>query len=69
MKSKVYFSRTITPEQVTALYDRVGKPLTGKVAIKVHSGRGGQSEFPAAGILAAGDRSCGRHGDGVQHGL
>lgn len=45
MKSKVYFSRTITPEQVTALYDRVGKPLTGKVAIKVHSGEAGNQNF------------------------
>lgn len=45
MKSKVYFSKTITPEQVSALYDRVGKPLTGKVAIKVHSGEAGNQNF------------------------
>lgn len=45
MKSKVYFSRIITPEQVSALYDRVGKPLTGKVAIKVHSGEAGNQNF------------------------
>ena len=45
MKSKVYFSRTITPEQVTKLYDLVGKPLTGKVAIKVHSGEAGNQNF------------------------
>ena len=32
--SKVYFSRTITPEKVTELYDLLGIKLDGKVAIK-----------------------------------
>ena len=45
MKSKVYFSRTITPEKVLELYQLLGKELTGKVAIKVHSGEPGNQNF------------------------
>ena len=45
MQSKVYFSRTITPEQVLKLYQLVGKPLSGKVAIKLHSGETGNQNF------------------------
>lgn len=45
MQAKVYFSRQITPEQVLMLYKKVGKPLSGKVAIKVHSGETGNQNF------------------------
>lgn len=45
MQAKVYFSRQITPEQVLVLYEKVGKPLSGKVAIKVHSGETGNQNF------------------------
>ena len=45
MKSKVYFSKTITPEKVLELYQLVEKPLPGKVAIKVHSGEPGNQNF------------------------
>ena len=45
MKSKVYFSRTITPEKVIELYQLVGKELTGRVAIKLHSGEKGNQNF------------------------
>ena len=45
MKSKVYFSRTITPEKVLELYKLLGKELPGKVAIKVHSGEKGNQNF------------------------
>lgn len=45
MKSTVYFSRTITPETVLALYKLVGKTLPGNVAIKVHSGEKGNQNF------------------------
>ncbi|MDE7366886.1 MAG: DUF362 domain-containing protein [Lachnospiraceae bacterium] len=45
MQSKVYFSKTITPEQVLKLYQLVGKPLSGKVAIKLHSGETGNQNF------------------------
>ncbi|MBE6976259.1 MAG: DUF362 domain-containing protein [Ruminococcaceae bacterium] len=45
MKPIVYFSRTITPEKVLELYQRLGKELPGKVAIKVHSGEVGNQNF------------------------
>ena len=45
MKSKVYFSRTITAEKVLQLYQLLGKELTGNVAIKVHSGEPGNQNF------------------------
>lgn len=45
MKSKVYFTREITPEKVVALYQAVGQELSGKVAVKVHSGEQGNQNF------------------------
>ena len=45
MKPIVYFSRTITPEKVLELYQKLGKELPGKVAIKVHSGEVGNQNF------------------------
>ena len=45
MKSNVYFSKEITPEKVLELYRLLGKELTGKVAVKVHSGEIGNQNF------------------------
>ncbi len=45
MKSTVYFSRTITPEKVLELYNMLGRELTGRVAVKVHSGETGNQNF------------------------
>ena len=45
MKSKVYFSREITPEKVLELYKLLDKKLEGNVAIKVHSGETGNQNF------------------------
>ena len=45
MKSPVYFSKIITPEKVLELYQKVGKELSGKVAVKVHSGEVGNQNF------------------------
>ncbi|MBS7341373.1 MAG: DUF362 domain-containing protein [Lachnospiraceae bacterium] len=45
MKSKVYFSSTITPEKILELYKAVGKELPGKIGIKVHSGETGNQNF------------------------
>ncbi len=44
-KAKVYFSKSITPENVVRLYERLGKKLPGKVAVKVHSGEQGNQNF------------------------
>ncbi len=45
MKSKVYFTKEITPQSVLRLYNALGKELTGNVAIKVHSGEPGNQNF------------------------
>ncbi len=45
MKSKVYFSREITPEKVVELYRLLGVSLKGRVAVKVHSGEKGNQNF------------------------
>ncbi|MBO7351466.1 MAG: DUF362 domain-containing protein [Candidatus Methanomethylophilaceae archaeon] len=45
MKSKVYFSREISPEIVVDMYDALGIELRGKVAVKVHSGEEGNTNF------------------------
>ena len=45
MKAAVYFTRDITPEKVVALYEALGKTLSGKVAVKVHSGEKGNQNF------------------------
>lgn len=45
MKSKVYFTRIITPEKVLEMYEVLGKELTGKIAVKLHSGEEGNHNF------------------------
>lgn len=50
MKTKVFFSKTITPEKVLELYQLAAdalkdKKLPGKVAIKLHSGEVGNQNF------------------------
>ena len=44
-KSKVYFCKDITPENVVKLYQMLGKGLPGKVAVKVHSGEEGNQNY------------------------
>lgn len=44
-KSKVYFCKEITPENVIKLYEKLGKKLPGKVAVKVHSGEEGNQNY------------------------
>ncbi|MCI8430240.1 MAG: DUF362 domain-containing protein [Lachnospiraceae bacterium] len=44
-KSKVYFTKEITPEAVLKLYDALGASLPGKVAVKLHSGEVGNQNF------------------------
>ena len=45
MSSKVYFTRSISPEKVIEMYDKLGVTLPGKVACKVHSGEYGNQNF------------------------
>ena len=44
-KSKVYFTRTITPSKVIELYEKLGISLSGKIAFKIHSGEQGNQNY------------------------
>ena len=44
-KSKVYYTKEITPSSLVEMYKVVGKELTGKVAVKVHSGEKGNQNY------------------------
>lgn len=45
MKAKVYFCKELSPETVLKMYKLLGKELTGRVAMKVHSGEEGNPNF------------------------
>ncbi len=44
-KSKVYFTKDITPEAVLKLYDALHAELPGRVAVKLHSGEVGNQNY------------------------
>ena len=44
-KSKVYFTKEITPENIVKMYDVLGIKLPGKVAVKLHSGEQGNQNY------------------------
>lgn len=44
-KSKVFFCKDITPENVVKIYEALGKKLPGNVAVKVHSGEEGNQNY------------------------
>ena len=44
-KSKVYFTTEITQESLVKMYEVLGKELTGKVAVKLHSGEDGNQNY------------------------
>ena len=50
-KSKVYFIKDITPENIIKAYEAVGKKLEGKVAVKMHSGERGNKNYLRAGFV------------------
>ena len=45
MKSKVYFTRELTPEAVVKMYNALGVELPGKVAVKIHTGEQGNQNY------------------------
>ena len=45
MASKVYLTRDITPEKVVEMYRAVGREFPGRVAVKIHSGEHGNTNF------------------------
>ena len=44
-KSKVYFIKEITPENIIKAYEAVGKKLEKNVAVKMHSGEKGNKNY------------------------
>ena len=44
-KTKVYFTKELTPESVVKMYEVLNKELPGRVAVKVHSGEQGNQNY------------------------
>lgn len=44
-KSKVYFIKGISPQNIVRVYDALGKKLDGRVAVKLHSGERGNQNY------------------------
>ncbi len=44
-KSKVYFTKEITPESLVKIYKKLGVNLKGNVAVKLHSGEQGNQNY------------------------
>lgn len=73
-RSKVYFSKTVTPQRVVELYQALGKPLTGRIAAKVHSGEEGNQNYlhpefwaPIINLLGATVVECNTAYDGERN--
>ena len=45
MKSKVYFTKELSPEAVVKAYNALGITLPGKVAVKIHTGEQGNQNY------------------------
>ena len=52
MKTKVYYSKEISPESLLGIYKALGVELTGKVAVKVSSGEKGARGYLKADLIA-----------------
>lgn len=50
-KAKVYFTKNITPENVVKIYEKLGVNLSGKVAVKLHSGEKGNQNYLRADFV------------------
>ena len=44
-KAKVYFTKTITPEKLIEMYNKLDIKLAGNIGVKVHSGEKGNKNF------------------------
>ena len=44
-KSKVYFTKNITPESLIKMYEVLNKPLTGHIGIKISTGEMGGNNY------------------------
>ena len=52
MKSKVYFTREITPESLIKIYESLGVELTGTVGVKVSTGEDGAKGYLKKELIA-----------------
>ena len=51
MKSKVYFTKEITPEKLIEMYETLGVELKGKVGVKVSTGERGSKGYLKASLI------------------
>jgi uncharacterized Fe-S center protein len=51
-KSKVYFTKDITPENLIKIYDAIGVELTGRVGVKVSTGERGSKGYLKKELIA-----------------
>lgn len=51
MKSKVYYTKEITPENLIKIYEALGVELTGKVGVKVSTGEDGAKGYLKADLI------------------
>ena len=51
-KSKVYFTKEITPESLIKIYESLGVKLTGKVGVKVSTGEKGSKGYLKADLIS-----------------
>ncbi len=52
MKSKVYFTKNISPEGLTKIYDALGVKLKGKVGVKISTGEPGGHNYLKPELIA-----------------
>ena len=52
-KSKVYFTKKITPESLVLLYEKLGVTLPGKVAVKLSTGEAGNPNYLNPDLIKA----------------
>lgn len=51
-KAKVYFTKEITPENLSRIYQALGRELTGRVAVKISTGEPGGHHFLQPALIA-----------------
>ena len=51
MKSKVFFTKEITPENLIKIYEKLGVELKGKVGVKVSTGETGSRGYLKAELI------------------
>ena len=44
-KAKVYFTKEVSPDALVKMYEVLGVELSGKVAVKLHSGEQGNQNY------------------------